>query len=82
MADQALAECMTLKVNGVAVNLADKVLPGTSGQNYYNWATLDLGEIDAVAGLNSIVLEFTAQGPNLDCLRIQGSAGVVVSLVA
>ncbi len=82
MAEHALADCLTLKVNGTAIDLAGKVLPGTSGQNYYNWATLDLGEIDAMAGLNTIVLELTAQGPNLDCLRIQGSAGVVVSLVA
>lgn len=78
--DQALADCVSIKLNDSALDLTGKVLPGNANSDYYNWQEVDFGEIDVQAGENVIVLEATAQGPNLDCFKIQGTASVVLSL--
>ena len=78
--EHALAECMTMKLNGADVDLTGKVLPGNTESNYHNWRDVDFGQVDVQQGANTIVIEFTAQAPNFDCFKLTGSESVVISL--
>ena len=78
--EHALADCMTIKLNDNALDLTGKVLPGNTESNYQNWRDVDFGQVDVQAGLNTIVIEISAQAPNLDCFKITGSEAVVISL--
>lgn len=80
--DQDLSTCMSMELNGSDLDLTGKVLPGNNESNYYNWQEVDFGDIDVQLGENIVVLEASAQGPNLDCLKIQGTASVSVALTA
>ena len=80
--DHALADCITLKLNDQAIDLTDVVLPGNTESNYQNWHDINFGEIAVKQGLNSIVIEISAQGPNLDCVKLQGVGSVVISTPA
>ena len=79
MLDHDLAASLTMTINGNAIDLTGKTLPGCSGMNFENWQEVEIGEIDVQAGLNTIVITATAQGPNFDFFKIQGNASVVVS---
>jgi len=76
---QALAECMKASFNGTDLDLAGKKIGSDWVQQTYDWSTVSLGEVDVVAGTNTIVLEATALGPNLDCINIQSAADLTIT---
>ena len=65
--DHALEETTSIKVNGVDVSVAGKGFLGSDGKTSVQ---VDLGEIDVVAGPNTIVLTALAQAPNIDCFAL------------
>ena len=68
-AQMTLANVMTVKFNGVAVDLSGVVLDGPedgNNQNYYEFHAVSLGMLDLVAGNNVLEIEMIAQGPNMD----------------
>ena len=68
--EQALAECMTLKVNNNAVSLESKVIPAGP---WGTWVEVDLGNVSLLNTENTFLFEFSAQGPNIDCLKLIAS---------
>ena len=65
--DHALEETTSIKVNGVDVSVAGKGFLGSDGKTSVQ---VDLGEVDVVAGPNTIVLTALAQAPNIDCFAL------------
>ena len=62
-------EIMTLKVNGVSVSVGSHTLP--EGQGWTKtWVEIDLGNIQLQNGTNTFAFEAIAQGPNIDCLKL------------
>ena len=68
--DMDLAAAMSLTLNGAAISLADKSLPGNTSWNFQNWQEIDLGNVNLVAGKNTFVFTALAQGPNIDCIKL------------
>ena len=83
MFSQTIADALSVKVNSNAVDLTGKKIGSDWSQiNYFDWTTLDLGEIDVQLGENVIVLEALNEfAPNLDALRIQGSETLTVTVL-
>ena len=65
--DHALEETTSIKVNGVDVSVAGKGFLGSDGKTSVQ---VDLGEVDVVAGPNTIVLTALQQAPNIDCFAL------------
>lgn len=80
--EQVVADCTAMTLNGTALNLAEVVLPGNDTGSYTNWQDINFGEVACVEGLNTIAIDITDQGPNLDCFKVQGSGSVVVTALA
>ena len=80
MLDHDLAACLSITINGEAIDLTGKTLPGCTGMNFENWAEISLGQIAVQSGTNTIVVTSSAQGPNFDMFKVQGNASCVVSL--
>ena len=78
--DHPLEECLTIKLNDKAIDLTDIVLPGNTENNYKNWHDIDFGDVEVKAGLNTLVFDISAQGPNLDCVKIKGTSSVTISV--
>ena len=74
--DKALEGLITIKVNGVELSLAGKVVAGPSDgdtNNYYDWNEVMFTGVDVIAGENTIVVECVGQsGVNMDCVRLYG----------
>ena len=68
--DMDLAANMSLTLNGAAVSLTGKTLPGNTSWNFANFVELDLGNVNLVAGKNTFVFTAVAQGPNIDCIKL------------
>ena len=66
--EYALESNMSVKVNGVALDLTGKTIAAGEGEsNYYDWKVIDLGSVAFAAGDNTFVIEIIgSQGPNLD----------------
>ena len=62
-----LSACMTFKVNNVDVPLTGKVLPGGA---WGNWVEVSFGDFNLVKGENTFVFAFSAQGPNIDYVKL------------
>ena len=62
-----LSSCMTFKVNNVDVSLTGKVLPAGA---WGTWVELSFGNFNLVKGENTFEFAFTAQGPNIDCVKL------------
>lgn len=62
-----LSSCMTFKVNNVDVALTGKVLPGGAWGNYVE---VNFGDFNLVKGENTFAFAFTAQGPNIDYVKL------------
>ena len=62
-----LSSCMTFKVNNVDVALTGKVLPGGPWGNYVE---VNFGDFNLVKGENTFAFAFTAQGPNIDYVKL------------
>ena len=58
---------MTFKVNNVDVALTGKVLPGGPWGNYVE---VNFGDFNLVKGENTFAFAFTAQGPNIDYVKL------------
>ena len=65
--DHALEETTSITVNGAEISVAGKGFLGSDGKTSVQ---VDLGEIDVVAGENTIVLTALAQAPNIDCFAL------------
>ena len=65
--DHALEETTSIKVNDVDVSVAGKGFLGSDGKTSVQ---VDLGEVDVVAGPNTIVLTALQQAPNIDCFAL------------
>lgn len=68
----------TVAFNGNAINYKPATLRGAGPEhpNVFNmyWDEIDFGELDVVAGMNSLVITVASTAaPNLDCLDIQTS---------
>ena len=66
-----LASCMTLKVNNTNISMEGKVIPAGK---WGTWVEVDLGTVSIVAGANTFLFEFSAQGPNIDCVLLAPQA--------
>lgn len=66
-----LASCMTLKVNNTNISMEGKVIPAGK---WGTWVEVDLGTVSIVAGANTFLFEFSAQGPNIDCVLLTPQA--------
>lgn len=62
-----LSSCMTFKVNNVDVALTGKVLPAGPWGNYVE---VNFGDFNLVKGENTFAFAFTAQGPNIDYVKL------------
>ena len=62
-------EVMTLKLNNAAISLGTNTLPSSQGWTK-NWAEIDLGEVNLVAGENVFSFAAITQGPNIDCIKL------------
>ena len=62
-----LSSCMTFKVNNVDVALTGKVLPAGPWGNYVE---VSFGDFNLVKGENTFAFAFTAQGPNIDYVKL------------
>ena len=80
--EQVVADCVEIKLNGTALNLAEVVLPGNDTGSYTNWQDINFGEVACTEGLNTITIDINDQGPNLDCFKVKGSGSVVVTIPA
>ena len=67
-----LSSCMTLTLNGTPIDLTDKVLPGGA---WGTWVSVELGDLSLSVGENTFVFAFTAQGPNIDYLKLVNKNG-------
>ena len=65
--DHALEETTSIKINDNDVSVAGKGFLGTDGKTSVQ---VDLGEVDVVAGPNTIVLTALQQAPNIDCFAL------------
>lgn len=70
ISDMNLAESLSLTLNGTAVSLEGKTLPGNSSFNFANFQEVELGAVDLVAGENTFVFTALKQGPNVDCIKL------------
>lgn len=77
---QALADCMKASFNATELSLAGKKIGSDWVQKAYDWSEVLLGEVDVVVGENTIVLEATGQGPNLDCLKLQSAQDLSITI--
>ena len=83
-AQMTLANVMTVKFNGVAVDLSGRVLDGPedgNDQNYYEFHAVSLGMLDLVAGNNVLEIEMLAQGPNMDKVVIFTTEALQIAAV-
>ena len=62
-----LSSCMTFKVNNVDVALTGKVLPAGPWGSYVE---VNFGDFNLVKGENTFAFAFTAQGPNIDYVKL------------
>lgn len=62
-----LSSCMTFKVNNVDVALTGKVLPAGPWGNYVE---VSFGDFNLVKGENTFAFAFSAQGPNIDYIKL------------
>ena len=62
-----LSACMTFKVNDVDVPLTGKVLPGGAWGTYVD---VNFGDFNLIQGENTFVFTFSAQGPNIDYVKL------------
>ncbi len=62
-----LSTCMTVKVNETAVSMEGKVIPAGK---WGTWVEVDLGNVNLIQGENVFLFEFSAQGPNIDCVKL------------
>lgn len=73
--DQTVTGSMlSIKLNGSAVTFEDATLRGSYENFVFNkyWDPIVLGEVDLVAGTNTLVIEvLMAEAPNFDCLDIE-----------
>ena len=69
--DQPLDGNTTLKINGTAVSLTGKTVPGGT---FGTWAEISVGNVNLKQGENTFVFEFSAQGPNIDCVKLVKNA--------
>ena len=65
--DHALEETTSIKVNGTDVSVTGKGFLGADGKTSVQ---IDLGEVDVVAGANTIVITALQQAPNFDCIAL------------
>ena len=62
-----LSTCMTFKVNDVDIPLTGKVLPGGAWGNYVE---VSFGDFNLKQGENTFAFAFSAQGPNIDYVKL------------
>ena len=62
-----LSTCMTVTVNETAVSMEGKVIPAGK---WGTWVEVDLGNVNLIKGENVFLFEFSAQGPNIDCIKL------------
>ena len=67
-----LSSCMTFKVNNVDVALTGKVLPAGAWGTYVE---VNFGDFNLVQGENTFEFAFTAQGPNIDYVKLVDKNG-------
>lgn len=70
-AEMALAGVLTIKVNGVELDVSNKSVAGPEEEgNYYDWNPINFKDVAVVQGENTIVVEALQQGPNMDCVQV------------
>ena len=67
-----LSSCMTFKVNNADVALTGKVLPAGAWGTYVE---VNFGDFNLVQGENTFEFAFTAQGPNIDYVKLVDQNG-------
>ena len=71
-----LSTCMTFKVNNADVALTGKVLPAGAWGTYVE---VNFGDFNLVQGENTFEFAFTAQGPNIDYVKLVNKNGGTVT---
>ena len=70
-AEMALEGVISIKVNGVDLNLTGKSVLGPEEEGaYYEFNPISFTGVDVKAGENTIVVEALQQGPNMDCVQV------------
>lgn len=72
--DLNLAEAFEIKVNDVAVNLAEKILPAPTSMWSLELAEVDLGDVAVKAGANKLTVKALIDGPYVDCFKLTPKA--------
>ena len=72
--DLNLAEAFEIKVNDVAVNLAEKILPAPTSMWALELAEVDLGDVAVKAGANKLTVKALVDGPYVDCFKLTPKA--------
>ena len=81
MKDMNLGDFVDMTLNGKALDVSSLVLPGSTGQNYYNFVEVKLQNVKVAKGKNSLELSVKGQqGPNLDYTTFYGN-GALITLV-
>lgn len=81
MQEMNLGNYVDMTLNGKALDISSLVLPGSTGQNYYNFVEVKLKNVKVAKGKNVLELSVKGQqGPNLDYTTFYGN-GALITLV-
>ena len=70
-AEMALADTVSISVNGKALDLTGKTVAGPEdGESYYDFNPVNFKDVEVIEGENAIVVEALQQGPNMDCVQV------------
>ncbi len=81
--NQVVANYITITVNGTALDIGSRQLPGNSNYDYYNWYEIYFNDVSIVEGDNTIVVTSLADSaPNLDCVYVYDTSASIEQVAA
>ena len=81
--EQVVADYLSISVNGTALDIGSRKLPGNSNYNYYNWYEIYFNNVDIVSGENTIVVTaLQDSSPNLDCVYVYDTSATIEQVTA
>lgn len=77
-----LAEALTIKFNGVAIDLSGKICEAGGENNYYSFHGVELGDVNLVAGNNVLEIELIgSSGVNMDDVLVYTNETLQLAVV-
>ncbi len=81
--EQVVADYLSISVNGTALDIGSRKLPGNSNYDYYNWYEIYFNNVDIVSGENTIVVTaLQDSAPNLDCIYVYDTSATIEQVAA